>query len=120
MGFLIEQGSEGVRVELQGWDRAMNWRRSCVFPRAQIASVTVSPRGELEPLINYRALGFGTHDGRKRPGRRRVGTMQGRGVAGDQFWAVAAGGPDVDLVVLQLHGHRFARAVLQVDDLSRW
>jgi hypothetical protein len=40
--------------------------------------------------------------------------MVGRGVPGLQFWAVRRGGPGSVLVVLDLHGHLFARAVLDV------
>ncbi len=40
--------------------------------------------------------------------------MIGRGVVGRQFWAVGRGSADSVLVVLDLRGHLFARAVLNV------
>lgn len=94
----------------------MNWRRSITFPADAIDSVSVADRSSLESLINHRALGYGTHNGSKRPGRRRVGTMLGRGVVGKQFWSVREGGGAMELVVLDLLDHEFVRAVLEVDD----
>lgn len=45
--------------------------------------------------------------------------MVGRHVSGKQFWAVGPGEPDSVLVVLDLDGHDFARAVLSVTDADR-
>lgn len=105
-----------VRVDLTGWDRVMNWRRSIDFPCSTLVAASVVERSSLEILIDHRSLGLGTHDGARRPGRRRVGTMLGRDSAGKQFWAVTAG-PSTDLVlVVHLQDHEFTRAVLAVDD----
>lgn len=45
--------------------------------------------------------------------------MMGRHVRGKQFWAVGTGGPETVLVVLDLEGHEFARAVLAVTDADQ-
>ena len=42
--------------------------------------------------------------------------MLGRSVAGKQFWAVPSGPGSERLLVLDLRGHDFARAVLAVAD----
>lgn len=56
-------------------------------------------------------IGFGAHDGAKHPGRRRVGVMMGRDVAGQQFWAVGPSGPDEPLAVLDVEDLKLARIV---------
>ena len=101
---------------MSGWDMAMIWRRTTLFPFEAIIDVCVVTRGELEPLVDHRVVGVGTHDGKLRPGKRRVGTMLGRGTVGKQFWAVGFSGPELQLLVLELDGHQFARAVLNIDD----
>lgn len=116
VAFDISTNHDVVVVELRGWDRAMNGRRRVEFEPATITSVSVADRAALEPLIDHRALGCGTHNGSKRPGGRRIGTMLGRGVPGKQFWAVRAGPSTSRLVVLHLVGHEFQRAVIEVDD----
>lgn len=116
MGFCVSVEQRAVIVELSGWDRLMNWRRQIEFGMETISDASVASRAELESMIDHRALGCGTHNGSKRPGRRRIGTMLGRGVAGKQFWAANAGPGSAELVVLDLAGHVFSRAVLEVDD----
>jgi len=113
---LIEANGAAVTVELSGWDRVMNWRRRVQFESGTIATVSVVDRSSLEQMIDHRALGWGTHNGLKRPGRRRIGSMLGRGVSGKQFWAVQPGPGSLPLVVLDLNDHEFQRAVLEVDD----
>ena len=93
----------------------MIWRRSTLFSFDSITSAFVVPRRELEPLVDHRVVGVGTHDGALRPGKRRVGTMLGRKTVGKQFWAVPHSGPELDLLVLELYEHEFAKAVLNVD-----
>lgn len=115
MGVRVEPGAEAVRVSLSGWDRLMNWRRSVDFERESIRAANVARRSELESQIQHRALGIGTHDGSKRIGHRRVGSMMGRSVIGKQFWAATAGAADADLLVLDLVDHEFVRAVIEVD-----
>ncbi|MCB9390934.1 MAG: hypothetical protein H6512_15630 [Acidimicrobiia bacterium] len=107
---------DSVLVVLNGWDRILNWRRAIEFKSDTITAVRLADRAALELLIDHRAFGWGTHDGSKRPGHRRVGTMLGRGVPGKQFWAVGAGSSTTQLVVLDLQHHEFARAVLEVHD----
>lgn len=102
-----------MRVELSGWDRLFTWRRSLVVDLATVRSAFIESRGALEADIDHRAAGFGTHNGGKRPGRRRVGAMLGRGVPGRQFWAVSAGAPTVHLLVLEPESGPFARVVLE-------
>jgi hypothetical protein len=116
MGFRVVENGGQVQVLLSGWDRIMCWRRSVLFDQDQIDSVALARRGDLEPAIDHRVLGVGTHDGGRRPGGRRVGVMVGRGVQGQQFWATSAGGPEAVLVVLELSDHKFRRAVLSVTD----
>lgn len=53
----------------------MNWRRRVEFDLATVMRATVVQRAALEDLIDHRALGCGSHNGRKRPNRRRLGTM---------------------------------------------
>ena len=106
----------GVTVSLTGAERFCLWRRQIEFAAAQIRAVDVMPRGGMEVAIDHRAFGIGTHVGEKRPGRRRVGSMLGRNARGPVFWAVSAGGPEVELLVLSLADHRFVRAVLEVPD----
>jgi hypothetical protein len=103
-----------LTVELSGLDRLFAWRRSLVVDLATVRSAGIESRGTIEAKIDHRAAGFGTHNGRTRPGRRRVGVMLGRGVAGYQFWAVSSGGPTVRLLVLDLESSQFARLVLEV------
>ena len=119
MVFRFDQREGTLRVALTGWDRGMIWRRGVDFDRDNIARATVAERHELESLIDHRWLGFGTHDGAKRPGRRRVGLMMGRGMAGKQFWAVPRSGPELPVLVLGLLGHEFSRAVLAVSRPQR-
>jgi len=116
MSFIVRSAGASVGVELSGWDRAMNWTRQIDFDAATIGAVSVVERSSLEPMIDHRELGCGTHNGAKRRGRRRIGTMLGRGVSGKQFWAVRAGLASARLLVLDLHDHTFRRAVLEVDD----
>jgi hypothetical protein len=42
--------------------------------------------------------------------------MLGRGVFGEQSWALSRSGPDLILLVLEREGHEFARAVLASED----
>jgi hypothetical protein len=116
MAFVISRHGAAVAVELSGWDRAMNWRRRIGFDVATIEGVSIADRSSLESVIDHRALGCGTHNGSKRPGRRRIGTMLGRGVPGKQFWSVRAGPGSSKLIVLDLVDHEFQRAVLEVED----
>ncbi len=109
---------DSVVVELSGWDRMMNWRSKIVFYYATIESCSILDRSSLENLIDHRKLGFGSHDGRKRPNRRRVGTMLGRSTAGEQFWAVPGGGGGDRLLVLDLQDHEFVRAVLATEPMD--
>ncbi len=103
-------------VRLSGWDRATNWRRTVEFQLEAVATVGLEQRRVLEELIDHRAVGIGTHDGARRPNRRRVGTMLGRGVDGKQFWAVPSGRASQPVLVLdQTHGE-FDRVVLMVHD----
>lgn len=114
MGFSVETTNSSLTVRLTGWDRAMNWRQHVTFPLSRVAAVRVEARSALEPSVQHRERGCGTHNGAKRPNKRRVGTMVGRGIAGKQFWAVAASAPDCGLLVLDLADHAFVRAVLEV------
>ncbi len=116
MAFQVATTGTSVAVELSGWDRAMNWRRRVEFDAEAISVVSVADRSSLEIMIDHRALGCGTHNGSKRPGRRRIGTMLGRGVPGKQFWAARKGPGSSQLVVLDLVGHEFVRAVLDVEE----
>jgi len=107
-----------VVAELSGWDRAMNWRSEVVFDYTNIESASDIDRSSLENLIDHRTSGCGTHDGLRRPNRRRIGTMLGRGIVGKQFWVVPAGPGAARLLVLDLRDHEFARAVLAIDDVK--
>lgn len=116
MAFVVDTSDERVEVQLTGWDRAMNWRRRIVFDLSSVTRAATEDRASLEALIDHRSMGCGTHNGAKRPNQRRIGTMVGRGVAGNQFWAVPAGkGTDL-LLVLELFDHEFVRAVLAAND----
>lgn len=116
MAFQFEWTGSTVRVVLTGWDRLYNWRRTVEIDRAHVAKAAVVQRQELESRIDHRQLGVGTHAGARYPGRRRVGTMLGRGVVGKQFWAAARSGPELPLLALDLIDHEFVRAVLAVGD----
>ena len=106
-----------MSVELTGWDSVANLRRRVEVDVRQIRSVRVESRADLEALIDHRALGIGTHMGEKRPNRRRVGTMQGRGLPGKQFWAVPSGRGSRFLLVVDLSADaEFQRVVIAVDD----
>jgi hypothetical protein len=115
VAFEVTCTSGVVRVELRGWDRLFTWRRSLVVDLATVRSASIESRGVLEAEIDHRAAGFGTHNGGKRPCRRRVGTMLGGAVRGRQFWAVSSGSSTVRLLVLDLESGPFARVVLEVD-----
>ena len=91
VAFDVTCTGSALTVELSGWDRLFTWRRSLVVDLAAVRSAVIESRGTIEAEIDHRAAGFGTHNGGTRPGRRRVGVMLGRGVAGRQFWAVSAG-----------------------------
>lgn len=58
-----------------------------VRPGRRVAA-RVEQRQQLETMIDHRSVGIGTQLGREYPNRRRVGTMLGRGVSGNEFWAV--------------------------------
>lgn len=105
-----------VRVRLSMPAAVTLLRRTFRFERKAIRRVAVERRAALESLIDNRALGVGWHRGDKRPGWYRIGRMLGRAVVGEQFWAVGPGGPDQELLVIDLESGRFARAVLQVAD----
>lgn len=106
----------GLRIELSGLDRAFGWRRTVVADQGEIVDAWATIRGALEPSIDRRLLGRGPHDGAFRPGRRRVGSMLGRGIGGRQFWAMPASGPELPILVLDLRDHEFLRIVAAVDD----
>lgn len=112
MAFEVIESQGNVTVRLTGRDRILCWRRKVEIPQQAIRSATVKTRGDLEPTIEHRLAGIGTHDGKKRPNRRRVGPMLGRHLVGPQFWAVEKGQPDQALVVLDLTDHEFVRVVL--------
>lgn len=114
VAFDVTCAGNALTVELSGWDRLFAWRRSLVVDLTTVRSAVIESRGTIEAEIDHRAAGFGTHNGRARPGRRRVGVMLGRGVAGRQFWAVSSGAPTVRLLVLDLESSQFARLVLEV------
>jgi hypothetical protein len=116
MGFVAIADDEGLRILLSGWDAVVSWRRSVQVPRDAIRSAWVEERGVLEVLVDHRVVGIGTHAGALRPGRRRVGTMMGRGHVGQQFWAVGAGPDDQRLLVLDVTDGRFAQVVVQIAD----
>ena len=116
MGVEVRISPHAVSVTLSGWDRAMNWRRSVAVEPSAVSEARVEQRSALECLIDHRASGCGTHNGGKRPNRRRVGTMLGRDVAGKQFWAVPAGEESARLLVLEMREGDFKRFVLAVDD----
>ena len=115
MGFRVLI-STSVLVESTGRDRLLTGRRRIEFDAPSIQAVDIRLRSELEATIDHRSYGIGTHDGAARPDRRRVGSMYGRGVAGKQFWAVAASPGSTPLVVVDLRHGEFSRAVLMVDD----
>jgi len=94
----------------------MNWRRSVVFPLADVIAVDVEDRSLMEERIKHRALGCGTHNGEKRPNRKRVGSMLADGLAGKEFWAATAGSGVDPLLVLKLRNSDFVSAVLTVDN----
>jgi hypothetical protein len=113
VAFEVTCSGDALRVELTGLDRFLTWRRSLVVELAAVRSVVVKDRGVLETDIDHRVAGIGTHNGGKRAGRRRVGVMLGRSVAGRQFWAVRSGVPTTRLLVLDLEAAQFARVVLE-------
>jgi hypothetical protein len=113
VAFEVACASGAVRVELSGWDRLFTWRRSLVVGLAIVHSAFIESHGALEADIDHRATGFGAHNGAKRPGRRRVGAMLGRGVPGRQFWAVSAGAMTTHLLVLESESGAYARVVLE-------
>lgn len=117
MGFNVELVPGSVIVELTGWDMVANLRRRVEVDVTQILDVSVERRADVEELIDHRVLGVGMHMGKKRPNRRRVGTMLGRGVSGNQFWAVPSSDGSRSLLVVDLStDNRFQRVVLAVDD----
>ncbi|NND75242.1 MAG: hypothetical protein HKN44_09575 [Ilumatobacter sp.] len=116
MALRVEHGPDGLVIVLSGLDRLMTLRRSVRIEPAHVASASVVDRLLPESSVDHRASGFGTHDGAKRPGRRRVGTMLGRDVVGEQFWAVPAGRADQPVLVLDLVDHEFTRIVIATDD----
>ncbi len=115
VAFTVTCTDDAVRVGMSGWDRLATWRRAVIVDLASVRGAFIESRGVLEADIDHRSAGFGTHDGAGRPGRRRVGTMLGRGVQGPQFWAVSAGPPTMRLLVLDLQSGPFTRVVLEVD-----
>lgn len=117
MGFEVRIDPTSLTVELSGWDRIATLTRRLVVDRTSIEHAAAERRDSLEHLIDHRALGIGTHDGDRRPNRRRIGTMLGRAVVGKQFWVVPAGEPSAMLLVLDLGPDTdIARLVIAVDD----
>lgn len=102
MGIDVELTSEVLILRLTRWDRVANFRRRLIIDVDEIKSIRVVERSDLEKVVDHRVLGIGTHDGERRPNRRRVGTMLGRDVVGKQFWAVPAGADTQLLVVIDL------------------
>ena len=115
MAFKVTCENGVLRIGLSGWDRLMTWRRALHIDLSTVRSASVEERALLEAGVDHRSAGTGTHDGRRRPGRRRVGSMLGRGVQGSQFWAVSSGPPTARLLVLDLQSGPFARVVLEAD-----
>ncbi len=120
MAFRVVEDQRQIQVLLSGWDRVMCWRRSVVFDVGQISTVAIARRGDLEPSVDHRIQGIGTHDGSRLPGKRRVGIMMVRGARVPEFWALQPSGPDSVAVVLDLTGQEFGRAVLSVTDPARF
>ena len=116
LSFSVTVDGDGLEVLLTGWDRLLNGRSAVRAPRASLRSVWVEERGSLEALVDSRVLGYGTHAGLRRPGRRRVGTMMGRGHVGRQFWAVAAGPDDQRLLVVDVTDGHFSQVIVQIAD----
>ena len=117
MGFNVGLVPGSVIVELTGWDMVANMRRRVEVDVTQILDVSVKRRADVEELIDHRMLGVGMHMGKKRPNRRRVGTMLGRGVSGKQFWAVPSSDGSRSLLVVDLSTNNgFQRVVLAVAD----
>ncbi len=112
----MEIDDASIAVLLKGWDRAMNGRRVVEFALGDVASIAVVQRSVLEATLTHRALGCGTHNGAKRPGGRRIGTMLGHGFGGKQFWAVPPTTEGSPLLVINMTDGEFQRAVLFVDD----
>jgi len=117
VGFSVQLLAGSVIVQLTGWDLAANLRRRVEVDAEQIRGIKVEPRAAVEELIDHRVVGVGTHMGKQRPNRRRVGTMLGRGVSGKQFWAVPSSDGFRSLLVVDLSAESdFQRIVLAVDD----
>lgn len=116
MAFEIAVSDSSVSVHLSGWHRLMVGRKVIQFESQAVRAVAVVERSELEPAITHRELGCGTHNGAKRPGRSRVGSMRAQGLAGKQFWSVSAGSESSKLALLDLVGHEYSQAVLEVGD----
>ncbi len=111
----VEIDDSEIVLRLSGVD-LLTFRRVVRVPRECITDVGVARRGDLEPHIEHRISGLGSHYGTRFPNRRRVGPMMRRGVPGTEFWAVERGSDDQELVVCSLDGHRYARLVLGIDD----
>jgi hypothetical protein len=105
-----------LRVRLSGWASTMNMRRTVAVGTEHVTEVSATLRSALEPAIDRKLLGVGSNNGSFRPNRARIGTMLVRGVQGKQFWAVRSSGPELPVLVLDLHGHEFARIVVGVED----
>jgi hypothetical protein len=105
-----------LTIRLSGWAMAVNVRRTVEVGAGHVAGASATLRSALEPSIDRRVLGVGTHNGAARPNRTRIGTMLARGVDGRQFWAVRASGPELPVLVLDLRDHEFTRVVAAVAD----
>lgn len=113
MAFAVTCADGALRIDLSGWDRLLTRRRMLTVDLGAVSAARIEQRVTLEAAIEHRVTGVGTHDGRRRPGRRRVGRMLGRGVSGEQFWAVSAGATD-RLLVLDVSSGAFVRVVVDV------
>jgi hypothetical protein len=116
LGGPSQAADELVTIRLSGWALVANMRRRVAVGTEHVTEVSATLRSALEPAIDRKLLGVGTNNGSFRPNRARIGTMLVRGANGKQFWAVRTSGPELPVLVLDLHDHEFARIVAAVDD----
>jgi hypothetical protein len=104
--------ADELTIVLRGVDRVLCWRRAVRVELAAVTSARRLDRQELEPRLEGRVYGRGTHRGDGGRGRARVGAFLGRDVPGQpQFWAVTADARTVVAIDLDDRGP-FRRVVL--------
>ena len=117
MAFGVEVGADRLELRLTGRDRFMSFRDALLIPLADVRSVALRTRAELESLIRTPRNAQGRGEIKRRVGRRRVGSTEMTCVAGS-YWAVEDGADDDELLVVELRQGPYRWLIIEVPDCA--